>query len=379
MRIFVESDSIALEKTSGIGNATSEILRSFDQMTEQDPSLKVTAIVPFGRKQYVQSKYSFKNVKIAVLPPGYKYINYALTRTSVPLWPDLWYGRGVYVFPNYKTWSVPFSQAVTFVHDLAHIRLPHTTHPKNLTYLNANFIRWLKRADVLATISKSSANDIAEFFPEYASKTKLAYLGVNTDFYKKQSSEEVSAVRKRWDLPDKYLLYVGSIEPRKNILTLLNVYQQYTDTYKTDNIGLVLIGGDGWKNEAIIKKLNQLKSAGYNIVHPEEYVDDADLPAIYSGATALVHPAIYEGFGLSILQAMACGLPVITGNNSSLPEVVGNAGIMVDVAQKDELCKAIRSVVSDKKYQHELQRKGLQRAYEFSWNNTCRAIMDSVK
>lgn len=376
--IFIEADSIASNKTSGIGNATSEILRHLDKLAIEK-KLKVTAIVPYGRRNFVSEKYQFNNVHIRSLPPGYKYVNYVLTRTSIPLWPDMFFGRGVYIFPNYKTWSVPFSKAVTFIHDIAHIKYPHTTHPKNLKYLNDNFGRWLKRADVIATISDSSKRDIEEQFPKHSKKIVRIHLGVDTDFYKRQDDRAVNLTYKALGIPKNCLLYVGSIEPRKNILTLLDAYKRYSDQHAGHPKPLVLIGGDGWNNTDIKYKISELIAEGYQIKLPEEYVEDSMLPAVYSGAFALVHVAIYEGFGLSLAQAMACGLPVITANNSSMPEVVGNAGLMVDANNAKQIANAIARLENDQVMYGRLQEKGMERAKELSWLNTVKKLLSEVE
>lgn len=359
---------------SGIGNATQEMLREFDRIALRE-NLKIVAIVPFGKKKYVKDKYRFVNVKVRSLPPGQKYVNYALTRTNLPIFPDIFYGRGTYIFPNYKTWWTPMSKTITFVHDVAHEKMPEVVQSKNLTYMKQNFPTWLKRADYVAAISKSSANDISLSYPSVTDKIRLIYLGVDSYTYKKKNADEVSMVSAKYGLPQKYLVYVGNIEPRKNILMLLEAYKEFIDTSKSD-LALVMIGGGGWSNEEAKVRMRELRGQGYSIVTPDMYVEDEDLPAIYSGATALIHVALYEGFGLSLLQAMACGLPVIAGNNSSMPEAAGDAGILVDVANKGEIVKAIDQVAHNRKLREELQSKGYGQAKKFSWSKTCKNLLE---
>lgn len=311
-RLFFEADSITQPRISGIGHTCLEILRAFDELAENDKSFTVTAIVPFGKKRYVE-KYGFKNIKVRSLWPGGRGLNYLLARTSLTIPMDLWFGRGFYVFPNYKNWFVPFSQSLTFIHDINFKLNPDTLNQKNRRYLEANINRWLKRTSKVACISKSAAKEFFRYFPEYKNKTGVVYLGINSKMYHPQTKADVSAVCKKYKLPQDYFLFVGNIEPRKNLLVLLDAYKAYSDQTKSPK-ALILIGGDGWNNQAIRDKIHQLQDSGYAVYNPREYVPDEDLPALYSGATALVHIALNEGFGLSAVQAQACGTPVIASD-----------------------------------------------------------------
>ena len=162
---------------SGIGHATLEMIRVFDDTLDNKKD-KLVLAVPFGKKRFIVEKYGFKNAHVQSLPPGFKYVNYVLTRTSLPVPMDLYFGKGVYIFPNYKTWYVPFSRAVTFVHDVAFKIFPEATNPKNLVYLEKNFTRWLNRADVIISISKTSTQEVLRFFPWVKDKIQTIYLGV---------------------------------------------------------------------------------------------------------------------------------------------------------------------------------------------------------
>lgn len=308
---------------SGIGHATLEIIRAFDNFsTVDDNRVKLTIIVPYGKKKFVKV-YGFKNVSIRSLPPGYKYVNYALTRTSLPIPIDLLYGKGVYIFPNYKTWWLLFSKSVTFVDDVAFKIYPDTINPKNLAYLNANINNWLHRTDKIITISKASKAEFDLYFPKYSEKVETVYLGVSPDVFYPRDKNEVSRVLNKYVLPKKYFLFVGNLEPRKNINNLLDAYKKYSDSNATKT-SLLLIGGDGWQNTDIHKKIVMLQKAGYSIHIPSKYVLDIDLPAIYSGSVALLQISVHEGFGLPPLQARACGTPMIVSDLPVFKEILHN-------------------------------------------------------
>jgi glycosyltransferase involved in cell wall biosynthesis len=343
VKLFVEADSIARPKMSGVGHACLEMLRQLDAEMAKNAEVQVTAIIPFGAKKIVDG-YGFQNIKIRRLWPGQKIINYVLTRTPLPLPVDIWFGRGTYIFPNYKNWYVPFSRSVTFVHDIVFKMYPETVQTKNRQYLEANFSRWLSRTDRVICISQSSADEVAEQFPAYKNKISAVHLGVDLNTYTPQSEAKIDKALKRYDLPREYFLFVGNIEPRKSIEKLFDAYKLYADKNSLP-AALVLVGGDGWNNTAIKEKMVRMQDAGYAIHHPKTYVEDEDLPALYSGAKALVHVAIHEGFGITSLQAQACGTPVIVSDLPVHKETLdpGNA-TFVSVVDSAGIARAMRQV-----------------------------------
>lgn len=325
MKIFIEANSIATERRSGIGHATLEIVRSI-QGQLKDTNHEVVLLVPFGKKGLLD-QYNLEGLSIRSLPPGHRYVNYVLTRTSLPIPVDLLYGRGVYIFPNYKTWFVPFSTSLTFVHDVAYKIYPDTIHPANLTYLHTNMPRWLKRATRIIAISNTSKDEIIQYFPEVKDKISVIYLGVDDSVYFRRSIVEIVEIRDKYGIDEDYFLYVGNIEPRKNILTLLSAYKEYIDSFNTST-QLVLIGASGWNNDEINHRITTLQKEGYNIHRPSQYVEDSDLPALYSGSRALVHVSLHEGFGLSLLQAQACGASVVASDLPVFREVLQPEGVL---------------------------------------------------
>lgn len=325
MRIIIEADAIVATKMSGIGHATLEIIRALSKEVKLTGDT-IVIVVPYGSKPRLKKYGLSAHVAVRQLPPLYKYVNYALTRTGLPVPVDLLYGRGVYIFPNYKTWYVPFSKAITFVHDIAFKIMPEVTHPSNLVYLEANFSRWLKRTDAIVAISDQTASDIRAVFPSYSHKLSRIYLGVDKGMYFLQSLESIHAVMRKYGLKKDYFLYVGNIEPRKNLSMLLDAYKSYCDNY-VRSTQLVLVGSDGWKNQEILEKIERLVADGYDVFRPVSYVEDEDLPALYSGAKALIHLALYEGYGLSLIQAQSCGTPIVATDLAVFKEILNAGGV----------------------------------------------------
>lgn len=365
--MFIEADSVASKKMSGIGHTTLEILNALDRKIVNQ-KLQVTAIVPYGTKKYVL-KYGWKNIKVRQLPPGYKYVNYALVRTSLPIPVDLLFGRGVYVFPNYKNWFVPFSRSITFIHDVVFKLHPETTHDKNLVYLNDNFPRWVKRTDGVVSISNQSAREVAAVFPSVKDKIETIYLGVNKATYFPREKKEIADTLTKYGIEDDYFLAVGNIEPRKNILKLLEAYKLYADN-TTSAAQMVLIGGDGWKNKETLEYIENLTEKGYKVYRPKQYVEDEDLPMIYSGSRSLIHVAIHEGFGLPPVQAQACGAPVIVSDLAVFHETLSAVtATYVDYKNAQDIALAMQLAPSVLNGRKSSLRKG------FTWDDTVNRLI----
>lgn len=367
MRIFIEADSIATDRISGIGHATLEIIRAISKLIDGSEH-SLTIIVPYGKRLKVKS-YAFKNVLVKTLPPAYRYVNYLFVRTSIPFPVDALFGKGVYIFPNYKTWFLSRSRSLTFVHDVAYKILPETTNPANLRYLRKNMKTWLSRADKVLTISESSKKDILNFFPEVKSKLEVVYLGVNKKDYKPRSPNEVRSILKKYGLDDDYFLYLGNIEPRKNIENLLIAYKEYADSVQKP-LQMVLVGGGGWNDDSIKNRMKLLTREGYNIFKPKDYVVDTDLPALYTGARALVHVSLHEGFGLSLLQAQACGTTIIASNLEVFKETLDNKNVIyVDGKNVQTISRAMVTVSKETKD------KNIPSVPKHTWEQTAKELL----
>lgn len=261
---------------------------------------------------------------------------------------------------------------VVIAFDLTPILFPKT-HTNKTYFVHKLFLpRTLKNADKIIAISQSTKNDLIKHLNIPKEKIRVIYLATNEN-YKLLSKEEIDKIRVKYKINHPFILYVGTLEPRKNIVRLIEAF------YKARNNGginhkLVLTGRKGWKYKNIFNKIDEL-NLNKDVIFTG-YIPDEDLPALYNAADLFVYPSIYEGFGLPPLEAMACGTPVITSNVSSLPEVVGDAGIMVDPYNMDELSNKITEVLSNNKLKEELSQKGLERAKLFSWEKCARETLE---
>jgi glycosyltransferase involved in cell wall biosynthesis len=228
----------------------------------------------------------------------------------------------------------------------------------------------IKKADIIIAVSYSTKRDIINYFEIKEEKIKVVYPGVESRF---RPIRNIKEYRLRNNLPSKMILNVGTLEPRKNVVTLIKAFKKLRKLgFK--NYKLVIAGDKGWLYKPIF---DEIKSSGLQKeVLFLGCVKDEDLPILYNCADVFVYPSFYEGFGFPPLEAMACGIPVITSNTSSLPEVVDNAGIMVDPDDVNSLCNAMYNVLKDKELWHQMSKKGLERAKLFSWKETAKKILE---
>jgi glycosyltransferase involved in cell wall biosynthesis len=258
------------------------------------------------------------------------------------------------------------------VHDLAIYRNSRWFPPHQPLSTRLVVPRSILRADVLIAVSENTAKDIAELFGLDRGRIEVVPHGISARF-RPMGAEELADARARLGLPERFILFVGTIEPRKNLETLLDGWAMMRD--RPD---LVVVGSWGWRYEAIRDKMARL---GPRLQHRES-VDPDELPAIYNLARVLAHPAWYEGFGLPPLEAMACGTPVVVSDRSSLPEVVQDAGLLVPAGEPDQWRKALERLLGDTQLAADLRHKGILRAAQFSWERsaklTWRALDDAI-
>jgi len=251
--------------------------------------------------------------------------------------------------------------------------------------LHVNKVRWmgrlilrraLRRARHVIAISRNTRSDILRYAPGSVGGGKLSVvpLACESAFYAQIAPRERKRIRQLYGLGSPFILFVGTIEPRKNVPALIMAFSNIAD--KFPKYELVIAGRRGWKWEGTVGFVEQ--SPVKERIRFLHYVPPADLPALFREATLFVYPSLYEGFGIPPLEAMASGVPVIASNNSSLPEVLGDAGILVDSSDPSELSEAISRVLRDGELRKRLVRRGSRRAKLFSWEETARNFMTTL-
>ncbi len=257
-------------------------------------------------------------------------------------------------------------------HDAIYALFPKYHLPMNRAYLGLMMPRFLRRADAIITISECSQRDATRLYGIPAERFHVIYEGVDPRFRPARQKTDLDETLRRYRLPQEYLLAVGTIEPRKNLDRLLDAFVAVRSRPGRGNLRLVIVGKKGWLYQGFFQRLAELGlDDGQQVVFPG-YVADEDLPAIYAGAACFVFPSLYEGFGLPVLEAMACGAPVVCSDASSLPEVAGDAALMVRPDDTGGLADAIDRILTDSQLRDDLVVRGIRRAERFTWERTAR-------
>lgn len=248
-------------------------------------------------------------------------------------------------------------------------------HPlrKMITELNAN--------DFILSISKATKTDLCEYNKEIdPDHVHVTYLAASEEFKPCKSADIIREIKNKYNIPHdaRYVLSVATLEPRKNLSALIKSFRELLFSEKMSDLYLVLTGAIGWKCEHLFEEIDNSKEVSEKIILTG-YVADDDLSPLYSGAMVFVYPSMYEGFGLPPLEAMQCGTPVITSDTSSLPEVVGDAGIMFDQYDIKSISNSILTIYNNDELREKLSKKSLERASIFSWDKTAEQTVQAYK
>lgn len=282
---------------------------------------------------------------------------------------DLWHA------PHY---NIPYFKKkvklVVTVHDLIHwIYRKEFFSPVQALYAQTMFRRLVETADHMIAVSNNTTQDLVTHFQADPKRISVIYEAVGNECQRIQDPERISDLRLRNDLPEKFFLYVGSLKPHKNVQTLLRVFRNLKKNHRLRS-GLVIIGRKDRAYRPELRDLQNLRTGEGIWYFPE--TERGVLTAFYSTALALVHLSLYEGFGLTPLEAMACGTPVIASKTSSIPEVVGDAAWLVDPLDENQIAQALQQIEADPDLSEELRQKGLERLKLFSWEKTARQTLD---
>jgi glycosyltransferase involved in cell wall biosynthesis len=270
----------------------------------------------------------------------------------------------VYHAPHYVLPAAVRCRSVVTIHDCIHLMFPQYL-PNRAAYAYARASMWAaaRRSSRILTVSEASKRDILDLFNVRPEKIVVVYNAIDEHFSAAPSDEHVARIRERFQLDHKFVLYVGNIKPHKNLVRLIEAFSQLRRTH--DDLKLLIIGDEISKLPALRRAVHSHKLHKY--VRFLGYLKDDTLAVLYRLASVFVFPSLYEGFGLPAVEAMASGTPVVTSNVSSLPEVTGDAAVLVDPYDVESIGNGIRRVLDDPQFAEELRLKGLKRAREFSW------------
>ena len=284
------------------------------------------------------------------------------------------------VFHGMDHVGIPFigrtGKCVVTVHDVIPLVLPRTFTFRHRLVVRTALAHVRRRADLIIVPSQAVRRDVVQHLGVPEGRVAVTPHGCEARFSPEADDAASGAVRARYGLPARYVLAVGTLEPRKNLTTLLRAFARLQGAAGFDRqVGLVLAGARGWLDDPVFRTVQALGLEA--AVRIPGFIDDDDLPAVYRGAELVVFPSLYEGFGLPLLEAMACGVPVVAADTSALPEVAGGAAMLVDPLDVEGMAQAMARVLGDEALRGRLRDAGIARAAQFSWETAARRTLDA--
>ncbi|MCB0214592.1 MAG: glycosyltransferase family 4 protein [Anaerolineae bacterium] len=369
-RIGIEYTS-AVHQTAGIGRYTREMVNALARLKpgSNSPAYRLF-VAQAGRSEpppELDERFSWHPTRLTE-----RWLGRLWYRLRMPLPIERWTGPlDLFHAPDFVLRPVkPGTRTLLTVFDLSFIREPDSVMPGMSHHLTTWVRRSVDQADHVIAISKATAHDLIELYQTDPQKISILYPGITSEFYPMNDPLGITIIRAKYNLGQKpFILSVGTVQPRKNYQRLIQAFAQI----KADVL-LVIAGGPGWQADEIFK---EVKNQGLtDRVRFLGFVPDADLPYLYNAATLFIYPSLYEGFGLPALEAMACGTPVIASNRSSLPEVVGSAGLLIDPFDTEAIAHAMATLLFDEDLYHKLSKAGHARAATFSWDKMAAELSD---
>ncbi len=265
------------------------------------------------------------------------------------------------------------ARLVVTIHDLSFLIFPEYHTKENYELVLRNLIYLNSRPDMVVCVSWQTKKDVIKYFHVPEEKLSVIYEGVDDSFKEEIDSDFRKKILEKYGLTGKYLLCVASIEPRKNFLRIINAFSEFIKQEEYKEYSLVCVGGRGWKNIEIYSLVKQKNLEGK--IKFLGFIEESELAPIYNQAEIFLYPSLYEGFGLPVLEAMACAVPVVTSNVSSLPEVASDAAILINPYSEKDIYTTVCSLLENGSLREELISKGLDRVREFSWEKTARETL----
>lgn len=325
--------------------------------------------------------------------PDFKKDNVKIVQTRIPnkvfnylyLWPlgrplfDKLVGESVDIFFMPHLHLAAYSKnikSILTVHDLSFlVDRKWFSFRKNIWHWFVNVKKLTKRFDKIVAVSENTKRDLMAICNIAENKIKVIYSGISEKFTKLDIHDpKLNIIKNKYRLHKPFILFLSTIEPRKNIIGLIKAFEILKENNQYPNLQLVLAGGLGWKSEPIIKAIKS--SLVQEDIIMLDYVDSADRPVLYNLALAFAYPSFYEGFGFPPLEAMACGTPVVASANSSLGEIVGDAGILVDPYNPESIALGLKTILDNKDLAEELSLRGLAQARKFNWQKAAQSYLE---
>jgi glycosyltransferase involved in cell wall biosynthesis len=379
MQIAIDIRCLMNKNYSGVAQYTNYLLKNLLEIDKHNQyklfynsNQNVTENLP---------KFDYKNSQTFGYKFSNKLLNFSLKFLKYPNLDELLGGADIFFIPNINFFALSKKcKKVITIHDLSFELYPHFFSLKRrLWHKFINVKKLVLDCDKIIADSENTKNDLIKIYNVPAKKIKVIYLGIDQQIFKKidEHDDKLQATKEKFALPDDFLLVLGTIEPRKNIesaIEAFNLAKQNNSELK--NLQLIIAGEIGWKNKRIFKFANQ--SRFKDQIKFIGYVNKEDKPFIYNLAKALIFPSFYEGFGLPVLEAQACGLPVIASIDSSLIEILNNSAFLAKPDDLTELANGINIIMTNSDYKNNLINRGQENAKKFSWQKCAQETLDYI-
>lgn len=376
MKIGVDIRTLTDSHYSGVSEYTFNLVA---EILKQDPESEFRLFCNSARAKRLPD---FKAPNCQIIKYNYpnKIFNYLLQKGLAYPKIDRRLGVDIFFMPHFNFIALsPQAKLVLTVHDLSFMRYPRFfSRRKNFWHKMINLKRLLKRCDRVVAVSQNTKHDLIELCQVPAEKIEVIYSGLNSRFRVIEASDaNLRRVKEKYDLPDKFILFLGNLEPRKNIESIISAFERLAERSELADYNLIIAGGNGWKNRQLFKLWRQARER--NRIKFLGYVAAEDKVYLYNLAKLFVYPSFYEGFGFPPLEAMASGTPVIASAVSSLPEVMGNAALTVDPFNLTELAEAVAEILNSEELAGKLRAAGLIQAKRFSWQEAAKKYLELFK
>lgn len=378
MKIALDYNS-ALRQNAGIGRLTRELVLAFLRLGTGDELLLVYAARDLppehaGLRAMRELMVAYPAARVVPIHLAERWLTAAWQRARLPLPVERWTGSVDLVHgPDFVLPPVHRAPTLLTIHDLSFRVHPETAHADLRRYLEAAVPRSLRRATHVLADSASTRADLQRLMDVDGDRVTVLYPGVDPRFRRVTDRAELERVRERHALPERFFFFVSTLEPRKNLERLFQAYTLALGDLgaSPDDFQLLLAGRPGWLAEPILAAAE--RTPGVRRLGP---IDDADLPALYTLARGTVYPSLYEGFGFPPLESLACGTPVLAAATSSLPEVVGDVGLLVDPTDTEALAAGLVRLAADPALAADAHERGPQRAAQFTWPRAAEHLRD---
>ncbi len=378
MRIGIDARKILNPEkgeVAGIGHYTYHLMR---HLLDIDKINEYTLFFDYRLAKRKLEKFKRKNVKIKYFPFRHykRYLGLVYSRllvTATLARENL----DVFHFPAGSIPAKYTGKKLLTVHDLAIWKHPDLFAKIERRQARSLTSTTLKNVEKIIVVSDATRADIREIFDINPEKIKVIYNGIDKRFFIEPTSAKINDLKKKYKIKKDYILYLGQLEPRKNLTRLIEAFSELKERNLGENFQLVIAGGSGW----LAKEIRHIASDSEyceDIIFAG-YIEPDDLTSIFRGAKLFVFPSIYEGFGMPVVEAMACGLPVVLSDIPALKEVAGDVGVFVNPYSVSGMARAMWRVLSSNSLQKELTQKGLKRAEEFSWEKCARETLELYK